>query len=104
MAEILYAQNTHTFYVSNVQALTGEFLSTASAVVTLYDRTKHTEITGQSWPLTLSYISTTSGDFRGILSASMQVVTNQLLVAQLTITTANAKGYWEVPVVVQVRT
>jgi len=103
VADIFYWQNTHVIYASNVYTASGISVSTASVIVTIVDAATREPLQGQTWPLTLSYLSATSGDYRGILSATLRTSPSQRLVPQVTMTADDATGYWELDWVVRVR-
>lgn len=47
--------------------VTGTYVNTATITVTMYQADGTTQVTGQSWPLTLSYVSSSNGNYRGML-------------------------------------
>ena len=105
-AQVFYASNSQLFAISGVRNVSGVYLSGASAVVTIMDYGTQAAVPGQTWPLTLSFVSHTSstdGEYQGVLSASIMVVPSQRLYAQLTITSSGATGYWEAPLIVRKR-
>jgi hypothetical protein len=60
---------------------------TASATVTttVLDRTTQVAVTGETWPVTLSYITGTNGNFHGVLRDTLVVTEHQRLDVRVTI-------------------
>ena len=68
------------FEVTGAQnVLTGDFLNSATVQVTVVDATTETEVNGETWPLTLSYVAASNGDYRGVLSDQLVLQEQQSL-------------------------
>ena len=65
--DILFRDNDNLLEVLGVRnGITTQFINSATATVTVTDL-KGIEISGASWPLTLSYVTGSDGDYRGVL-------------------------------------
>lgn len=51
----------------------------ATVTVTVLDRTTQVAVAGETWPVALSYITGSSGDFHGVLRDTLTVVEYQQL-------------------------
>lgn len=79
------------------------YVNSATVTVTLVD-SGDVELSGESWPLTMSYESGSDGDYSGVVAAALSVTIGQLITAQITATDSGQTGYWEIPVEVVTRT
>ena len=52
---------------SLTNAITSSYLNSATCTVTLYDVAGN-EVTGETWPLTLNYVTDSDGDYRGTIT------------------------------------
>lgn len=95
--EIIYISSDNIIEVTGVLNVpAGTYINNASVTVTLVDATTGVEVTGQTWPLALSYVSGSNGDYRGTLTDSMVLSNSQELIAKVTVDGgAGLKRYWE---------
>jgi len=86
MAEIetYFIGNDNMLQISGVRdAANGIYLNNASLQVTLIDAATETEIAGQAWPAAMSYVSGSDGVYRLTLEYDLDVISRQVLIAQL---------------------
>lgn len=83
-------------------AQTAAYINDATVEATLVDRSD-AEVSGQSWPLTLSYVAASDGTYRGVLEEDLVVVAGAPYTAKITATSGSLVGYWELPVSVRAR-
>lgn len=73
MSQVIYYQNSNIIELRGLKnVVTGEYLDAASVTVTLLD-SSDSEVTGESWPLTMDYVTSSSGIYRATLSSSLGV-------------------------------
>lgn len=93
-----YLSSTHTLTVTLTDTedagVTG-----ATVVCTVVDRDGE-EVSGQSWPLSLTDAG--SGSYTGTVEHDLDVTKGQRLTAQVTATKSSVQRYAEVPVIVRV--
>lgn len=109
---------TATAFVANTNQLTltglksdpeNQYLNTATVTVTVKDSTG-TNVTGISWPLTMSYVAASNGDYSTDLTSSLSLVANSHYVAYIEAdasTTSPAVeriAHWEFPFKAKKRT
>lgn len=103
----LYAGNSTRVELRGLGAIDGvdsfAYVNSATVVCTVVDA-DGSALSGQTWPLALSYEAGSSGDYAGVIDATLAVSTGDLLTAKITATSESDQGYWEVPVEVQART
>ena len=101
---VYYYSNDNTLEVRNLQkAGTGSGVSDATVTATVVKEQTYAEVSGQTWPVTLSYVAA-STLYRGTLKDDMITVPEEKMIAQITADGGtNLKGYWEFPLIVKTR-
>lgn len=101
---IYYDGNDNTITLTGLQnAVSGNYLNSATVTVTVVDSDGN-EVSGQTWPTTMSYVSGSDGNYRGTLQDAMVTTASELLTAQVTADGgAGQRGYWEEPLIVLTR-
>jgi hypothetical protein len=74
--------------------------NSATIDVTVVDAVTGQEIDGQSWPLTLDYVSSSAGHYEGILTHALEVVEGQNLRMQVLAVSGEVQRYWEIDILV----
>lgn len=101
----------HIAYVGNdmlveldelMNMATNAYVNDATVLCTLVDSTG-ANVTGQSWPLSLSYVATSSGKYRGTLNAGLALSKSRRYKAKITVTAGSLTGYWEQDVIALAR-
>lgn len=95
--EVIFVLSDNIIEVTDVTNVsTGAYLNDADVTLTLADAASGDEIEGQTWPLTLSYVTASNGDYRGTINDDISVFDNQLLIAKVTVDAGpGLKRYWE---------
>jgi len=78
------------------------YINDATVEVTMIDDAG-AELTGETWPVTLTYESGSNGNYAGLVSEGIGVSAGDLITAKLTATSGAEQGYWEIPVEVVTR-
>ena len=74
---------------------TNEYINDATVTVVIYESDGATEVTGQSWPVTMGYVTSSNGNYRGIVSADSNIVTGGKYVIKVNaIDTNYNEGEW----------
>lgn len=68
-----------------IDPITSTYVNAATITATMYEADGTTEVAGQSWPLTLGYVSGSDGDYRGILDDSRVLVEGRIYWIDVTI-------------------
>lgn len=97
--EFIYIMSDNIIEVTSVQNVaTGEYLNDADVTLTLVDAASGNEIAGQTWPLALSYVSSSNGNYRGTINDDVSISHQQSLRAKVTVDAgAGLRRYWEKP-------
>lgn len=101
--EVVFRNNDNLIEVRELQQeTTGNYLNSATVEVTLYDD-EDNEISGESWPLTLSYVSGSDGKYRATLSKDLQL--GSVEEGKAVVTADSGAGYaeWTVEVIYENR-
>lgn len=80
----------------------GTYQNAGTVEVTIKDR-DGAEVAGQTWPLTLSYVSGSEGDYRGVLDAALDVSVNDSIRAHVDVTAGGLAAHWEIQITAVVR-
>jgi len=81
---------------------TNAYVNNATVSCILVD-SSGTNVNGQSWPLSMSYVETSNGKYRGILNAALALTKARRYKAKITVTTGSLIGYWEQDVIALTR-
>ena len=95
-ADVLYYANDNVLRLTGVSnALTGEYLNGLSTVtVTLMD-TSGTEVSGETWPKVLGYVTDSDGEYRGILPYDLVLSPNTTYYAEISVNGGDdLRGAW----------
>jgi len=95
--EVIYINSDNIVEVLGVENVpTSEYLNNADVTLTLVDAASKVEIIGQTWPLTLSYVTGSDGDYRGTIRNEAVLNPHQQLIAQVTVDAGEGLvRYWE---------
>lgn len=81
--EDLFIDNAHVVQWSGAEdGANGEPLLGARVEVTLLD-TAEAEVPGQTWPLTMGYVVGSVSDYRGVMSAAVEVTKGHEYIARV---------------------
>lgn len=83
--ELLLINNDCLLRVTGVRGTNGVYLNGATASVTLLDLTSEDEIAGETWPLSMSWVSGSNGNYEVLLTDSLQLSNNQSVRADIEI-------------------
>ena len=93
----LYAGN-NTIEVELIglkDASDNSYINDATVTATIHEEDGTTEVTGETWPISLAYVTASNGDYRGVVSADSNIVARTKY--QITISATDAdgnKGEW----------
>lgn len=70
----IYLDNTSTVQLQGLQSVVDDsYINDATVTATLYESDEVTEVTGETWPITLDYIASSNGNYAGSFSADVNV-------------------------------
>lgn len=72
----------------------GAYINDATVTITLTDSADE-EVSGQSWPLTLSYVSDSNGKYQGVVDADAALTAGARYLADITAERGTLKGRWK---------
>ena len=100
----IYIDNTNLLELFRLKsAVENTYINDATVTVTLKDEAG-TEVTGQTWPLTLTYVPSSNGDYRGIISEDCEFTEGEPYYAIIEANAGvNRYGHWEIQFVPKVR-
>lgn len=101
----LYLGNDNVLTLDGLQnGITEAYLNAATVSVTLVDA-DDAEVTGETWPLTMSYVAASNGVYRATLTDTLSGISaGDIVTAQVSANGgAGLQGYWEIPLTVAVR-
>lgn len=98
MEALLYLSDNLLEVVGAKNAATGDYLNAATVTATLVNADTGAQIAGQSWPMTLAYVASSNGDYRGTVNDDITVTKGQEVIAQITFNGgAGLQRYTEMP-------
>lgn len=102
--QILYDNNDMVLEVAGLRnETTGAFLNAASVSATLKD-SAGTNVTGQTWPVALTYVPSSDGVYRVGLSNALVLTPSARYVAQISVDAgAGLRAEWDLDCVCQTR-
>ena len=84
--DIYYRANDNLIeLVGLIDAVTGDYINNATVAVTLTNEATGAQVAGETWPLSMPYVATSNGDYRGVLQNSLTVAQNAVLKAVITV-------------------
>lgn len=91
----VYVSNTNILEVRGLQeAISGDYANGATVSVTIVDECG-TAVSGQSWPIAMSYVSGSNGDYRATIPNTVQLTAGRTYFAQVSANAgANKIGFW----------
>lgn len=101
----LYVGNDNVLTLSGLQnSVDDSYINNATVTVTLVDSDGNS-VSGETWPVTLSYVSGSDGNYRATLADTISASADTAYRARVTADGgAGLKGYWEIPVYAVKRT
>jgi hypothetical protein len=100
---ILYLGNDMILELDALKnAVTDAFINNATVSVTLTDSAGE-DVTGETWPLTMSYVAASDGKYRAVLQDTLPLIKNKRYKATVNAVGSGLKGNWEIDVIAKVR-
>ena len=93
---VAYVANDNVLKLEGLQnAIAATYINDATVSVTLYEADHATEVTGETWPLSMSYVSGSDGDYRATLADTLSLSPNDRYYADVSADGgAGLKGFW----------
>ena len=105
MINLFAGNNTIEVVIEGLKDISaGSYINDATVTVTIYAADGTTEVTGETWPVTMDYVAGSNGNYLGIISADSNIIaeTKYKIVITATDTSSNA-GEWEQFVIAHAR-
>ncbi|KQU77706.1 hypothetical protein ASD12_18065 [Mesorhizobium sp. Root102] len=104
MTCVVYVDNTNLIEVVGLKsAIEGSFVNDADVSVTVKDA-EGTNVSGQTWPATLTYVTASEGNYRGIIEDDVALTAGTTYYAHIDANAgANRIGHWEFAFVARTR-
>ena len=83
-------------------SITDAFVLDATVTITLLDDAG-AEVTGETWPLTMTFVAASDGNYRAVMDEAIVVIVGHQYTAQVTAISSGTTGFWEAPVVAERR-
>ena len=95
MTTFAYVGNTNLVQLNGLKdGSTGLFVNDATVTVTIED-SLGTPISGETFPVTMSYVTGSNGDYEGAVSENLALVDGTTYYAVIDATFTGAVGHWE---------
>ena len=104
MPQILFHENTMTIELLGLQdADDDSYINNATVTVTITDE-DDVDVVGETWPVTMTYVAASNGDYRANLSYLMDIDPRNIYTAKVTaIATGGERANWKYPLVAEER-
>lgn len=71
------------------------FINDATVTVTIFEEDGVTEVTGETWPVSMLYVAASNGDYLGVVSANSNIVAGSKYMISISAQdTDGNKGEW----------
>jgi len=93
-----FVGNTNVLELTGLQnALTAAYINDATVTVTVKDAAG-TAVSGETWPLAMSYVAASNGDYRAVLVNGLALLAGRKYVAHIDADGgADLDGNWQLP-------
>lgn len=103
MSETLYISNDNRIKYIGLKDADGNYQNAATVEVTLNDSNGNA-LSGQTWPLALSYVAGSNGDYQEVLQDTISGLKDgDQLTAVIDITSAGLTANYQLPVTAEIR-
>jgi len=86
MPNPLLVQNDQLIQLSGVQnALTGAYINNAAVACTLKNKADESVVSGQTFPLTMTYVPASNGVYEAILEDGLALVNKQKYIVEISV-------------------
>ena len=90
----LLISNTMNLLLEGLAYENGSYINDAdSATVQIMDRNE-VDVVGETWPLALAYVASSSGDYTAKLSSNLELVKGQKYIVEVVAIKDSNKGTW----------
>jgi len=95
---VAFVANTNILELRGLQtAVDDAYVNNATVTVTIKDDCG-SNVAGQTWPATMTYVSASNGDYRVIVSSAVQIKAGKKYFAEISATGgASEIGFWRYP-------
>ena len=96
MAELLFIGNDMSLTVTGLKdEIAGTFINSGATVTATIKNRAGVNVSGQNWPLTLSYLTGTNGNYRGVLEDGIAFEANEIYRIEITADAgSDVIGFW----------
>ncbi len=99
MSEFVYIGNDHLIEVIGLKnVVDGTYLNSKTVTATLKTQSGET-VAGMVFPLTLDYVASSNGDYRGVLDKDVSVIAGTRYLCEITVTgSVGERAFWQIVV------
>lgn len=103
MTSMIYKDNEHLVELDGLQnAADDSYLNAATVTLTIKDA-GGVNVTGETWPKTMSYVSTSNGKYRATVADALAIVPGRAYTAHITAEASGLTGNWQIALLGAVR-
>lgn len=105
MTAIVYVANTNVLDLIGLKSVVDNaYVDNATVTVTVKDSTG-TAVTGEAWPMAMTYVAASNGNYRAFLENDLALVAKKKYTAFIDADAGvNRIGHWEFPFTAAIRT
>lgn len=90
----LYVDTDNNVSLTGLNNDDGSYVNNATVRATVYEANGSTEVSGQSWPVTLNYQSGTDGNYSGVIDDAASLVDGAYYWVEITAEHGATKSTW----------
>ncbi|MCK7495202.1 MAG: hypothetical protein MZW92_31975 [Comamonadaceae bacterium] len=103
MTTLIYIGNEHLIELDAPQnAADNSYLNAATVTVTIKNAAG-VNISGETWPKTMTYVTASAGKYRATVSDALALVPGQFYIAHITAESGGLTGNWQIPLTAAIR-
>jgi hypothetical protein len=103
MTTLIYKDNEHLIELDALQnAADSSYLNSATVSVTIKGAAG-TNVSGETWPKALAYVTASNGQYRATVSDALAIVPGQHYTAHVTAESGGLTGNWQIPLTAAIR-
>ncbi len=102
-AFIVLVDNDNVVELELKNPITGDFLNAATVDITITDEASGVEVTGETWPLTISFVASSNGIYRVVLDKVIAFIAGTRYTAVINAREGNLDAKWTLVYIAEVR-
>lgn len=105
MADVIYKDNDNLVELDALKnAASDAYINNATVTLTAIKNATGTTVTGDTFPKTMTYVTSSNGKYQASVDKLLAVVAGQAYTAVIDAVSSGIDGHWELPLICRTRT